>query len=177
MSTGSLEQVILVDEQDRETGTMEKMQAHREGKLHRAFSVFIFDTAGRLLLQRRAEGKYHSPGLWTNTCCSHPRPGETNEEAASRRLQEEMGIRCELKEVFSFTYKAAVENGLTEHEYDHVFFGTCNDVPVINKEEVSEWKYESLAAIASDIKLHPDHYTVWFRLVFDRMLKLRSDVH
>jgi isopentenyl-diphosphate delta-isomerase len=174
MKTDELEQVILVDEQDGEIGAMEKLQAHREGKLHRAFSVFIFDTAGRLLLQRRAEGKYHSPGLWTNTCCSHPRPGETNAAAASRRLQEEMGIRCELKEIFSFIYKAEVENGLTEHEYDHVFFGTCNDIPEINTEEVSEWKYESLSAIANDIKAHPKHYTVWFKLVFDKIVELKK---
>lgn len=169
-----MEQVILVDEQDREIGTLEKMQAHREGKLHRAFSVFIFDMAGRLLLQRRAEGKYHSPGLWTNTCCSHPRPGETVEEAASRRLQEEMGIHCELREVFSFTYKAGVENGLTEHEFDHVFFGDYNEEPSINKEEVSEWKYESLTDTASDLEAHPEQYTVWFRLVFDKILELKN---
>jgi isopentenyl-diphosphate delta-isomerase len=153
---------------------MEKMQAHREGKLHRAFSVFIFDTAGRLLLQRRAEGKYHSPGLWTNTCCSHPRPGETTEKAASRRLQEEMGIRCELKQVFSFTYNAAVENGLTEHEYDHVFFGTCNDTPQINEEEVSEWKYESLEQIGFDLQKNPDRYTVWFRIIFANVKVLKE---
>ncbi|MCD6066083.1 MAG: isopentenyl-diphosphate delta-isomerase [Bacteroidetes bacterium] len=172
-----MEQVILVNEQDKELGTMEKMQAHLEGKLHRAFSVFIFDTAGRLLLQKRALDKYHSAGLWTNTCCSHPRPGETTADAALRRLEEEMGMRCELKHIFSFVYKAGMENGLTEHEYDHIFFGSYSESPSINREEVSEWKYESLAAIAENMKAHPDQYTVWFKLVFERILEQRSNTH
>src|ERR1700740_2951379 len=123
MQAGQMEYVILVNEQDEETGSMEKMQAHVEARLHRAFSVFVFNSLDKLLLQRRAKGKYHSPGLWTNTCCSHPRPGEKTIDAAKRRLMEEMGFECELHPAFSFIYKAELDNNLTEHEFDHVYFG------------------------------------------------------
>lgn len=170
----AMEYVILVNERDEETGTMEKMQAHVEAKLHRAFSVFVFNSANELLLQRRANDKYHSPGLWTNTCCSHPRPGEKIIEAAKRRLQEEMGFECELEYSFNFIYKAGLENGLTEHELDHVFIGSFDGIPEPNTEEVSEWKYESMENIAANMKLHSEEYTAWFKIVFDRVVKLRK---
>ena len=139
-----MEQVILVDEQDRPIGLMEKQAAHIGPHLHRAFSVFIFNSKGELLLQQRALSKYHSPGLWTNTCCSHPRAGETLEEATSRRLKEEMGMSCPIHEVYTFIYMAPVGQGLTEHEFDHVFIGQSDDIPAINTEEVASWKYMSI---------------------------------
>jgi isopentenyl-diphosphate Delta-isomerase len=159
-----MEQVILVDEHDHETGTMEKMQAHVEGKLHRAISVFLFSTKGELLLQQRAFGKYHSSLLWTNTCCSHPRPGETPKDAATRRLQEEMGITCELKEAFSFIYKAELDHNLTEYEYDHVFTGVTDALPAPDKTEVAGWKYVDIDTLKQDIHAHPEKYTEWFKI-------------
>ena len=161
--------VVLVDEQDQQLGIMEKMAAHIVPRLHRAFSVFIFNSKGELLLQQRAFSKYHSPGLWTNTCCSHPRNGEMVGKAAERRLLEEMGLRCEMKEIFTFTYKAPVGLGLIEHEFDHVFFGQCDQEPIINLEEVAAWKYMSLDDIATDMKAHPDSYTEWFKISFDEV--------
>ena len=137
-----MEQVILVDEKDKEIGLEEKIKAHKEGKLHRAFSVFVFNQKGEMLLQRRALTKYHSGGLWTNTCCSHPRKGEDVDKAASRRLKEEMGFSCGLKEVFSFIYKTGFDNGLMEHEFDHVFVGAYESEPKINPEEVAEYKWD-----------------------------------
>ena len=166
-----MEQVILVNEQDQQIGIMEKMAAHIVPRLHRAFSIFIFNSHGELLLQQRAFTKYHSPGLWTNTCCSHPRNGETLEAATSRRLQEEMGMSCEMHEVFTFIYKAPVGLGLTEHEFDHVWFGATDDTPVINTEEVASFKYMSLDAIATDMKAHPECYTEWFKISFDEITK------
>lgn len=166
------EEVILVDENDRETGRMEKMQAHVEGKLHRAFSVFIFNKSGELLLQKRAAGKYHSAGLWTNTCCSHPRAGENTDAAAHRRLKEEMGIDCILTHQFSFIYKAQLDNGLTEHELDHVYTGMCNDAAKPDPEEADGWKYMKPEEIEKDLELNPSHYTVWFRLIFPRIKNL-----
>jgi isopentenyl-diphosphate Delta-isomerase len=159
-----MEQVILVDEHDHEKGTMEKMQAHVEGKLHRAISVFLFSTKGELLLQQRASGKYHSSLLWTNTCCSHPRPGETPKDAATRRLQEEMGITCELKEAFSFIYKAELDHNLTEYEYDHVFTGIIDALPAPDKTEVAGWKYVDIGTLKQDIQEHPEKYTEWFKI-------------
>ena len=167
-----MEQVILVNEQDQQIGIMEKMAAHLVPRLHRAFSIFIFNTDNQLLLQQRAFTKYHSPGLWTNTCCSHPRNGESLEQATSRRLQEEMGMSCEMHEVFTFIYKAPVGLGLVEHEFDHVWFGTTNATPVINTEEVASWKYMSLDDIAADMKAHPEQYTEWFKISFDEIKKL-----
>ena len=164
-----MEQVILVDEQDRPIGLMEKQAAHIGPHLHRAFSVFIFNSKGELLLQQRALSKYHSPGLWTNTCCSHPRAGETLEEATSRRLMEEMGMVCPIHEVYTFIYMAPVGQGLTEHEFDHVFIGQSDDIPAINTEEVASWKYMSLDDLSEDLKLHPEHYTVWFKITFEEM--------
>ena len=161
--------VILVDLDDQEIGKMEKMQAHVEAKLHRAFSVFIFNSKGELLLQQRAFTKYHTPGLWTNTCCSHPRHGETTAEAAHRRMVEEMGFDCDFEEVFSFHYKAKFSNELTEHEIDHVFVGFSDQAPVINPEEVAEYRYANMETLAKEIKDMPENFTIWFRIAFDRV--------
>lgn len=163
------EYVILVDEQDRELGLMEKMQAHREGKLHRAFSVFIFNSKKQLLLQRRAYNKYHSAGLWTNTCCSHPRKGEITETAANRRLQEEMGMACELKYRFIYRYEAKLENDIVEHELDYVYTGVTDRLPVINKEEVAEYRYAYMEEVENDISQNPQNYTEWFKLILSRV--------
>lgn len=165
-----MEQVVLVDEQDIQIGLMEKQAAHVTPHLHRAFSIFIFNSKGELLLQQRALSKYHSPGLWTNTCCSHPRAGETTAEAAQRRLMEEMGMACEMREVYTFIYKAPVGQGLTEHELDHVFIGQSDDTPSINHEEVESWKYMSLNDLKKDIQLHPELYTEWFKITFEEMV-------
>ena len=164
-----MEQVVLVDEQDHPIGLMEKQAAHIRPHLHRAFSVFIFNSEGELLMQQRALSKYHSPGLWTNTCCSHPRDGETLAEATSRRLMEEMGMRCGMHEVYTFIYKAPVGQGLTEHEFDHVWIGRSDDTPKINREEVESWKYMSLSDLKKDIQLHPELYTEWFKITFEEM--------
>jgi isopentenyl-diphosphate Delta-isomerase len=161
--------VILVDELDNPSGLMEKMQAHREAVLHRAFSVFLFNQQSELMLQQRALSKYHSPGLWTNTCCSHPRQGETVKQAADRRLMEEMGLKADMNQVFWFIYKADVGQGLTEHELDHVLIGYTDNEPVINPDEVETWKFESLDAIKKGMKQQPEQYTVWFRIIFDRV--------
>ena len=163
------ERVILVDEQDNEVGMMEKIEAHEKALLHRAFSIFVLNDAGQMMLQRRALSKYHSPGLWTNTCCSHPRPGESLEEATRRRIVEEMGFECEMHEVFSFIYKAAFDRGLTEHELDHVFMGIHNDDPLINPEEAEEWKWIDVDDLLADIKENPDNYTVWFKIALKEM--------
>jgi isopentenyl-diphosphate delta-isomerase len=165
-----MEEVILVNSDDSYVGTMEKMQAHREGKLHRAFSVYLRNDQGELLLQRRAEHKYHSAGLWTNACCSHPRPKEGNMEAAIRRLHEEMGITTSLDHLYHFTYHVEFDNGLTEHELDHVFLGEFNDAPIPNPEEVMEWKYMSADDIIKDVKKNPENYTEWFKLSFEIVL-------
>lgn len=163
------EQVVLVDESDNEIGLMPKLEAHQRGLLHRAFSVFVYNSAGELLLQRRADEKYHSPGLWSNTCCSHPRKGETAADAARRRLHEEMGMECPLNEAFSFTYRSEFANGLIEHEFDHVFFGSTDELPQPNSAEVSGWKYVSEADLAGDIEENPDSYTEWLKIVFGRV--------
>lgn len=160
------EQVILVDTNDNQIGLMAKMEAHEKAVLHRAFSVFTFNDKGQLLLQQRAADKYHSPLLWTNTCCSHQRNGESNLEAGKRRLFEEMGFSCELKEVFSFIYKAPFDNGLTEHELDHVMVGNYNENPVINKKEVESFKWMTLEEVKNDIDLQPETYTEWFKIIF-----------
>ena len=162
------EQVILVNEKDEPIGLMGKMEAHEKGLLHRAFSVFIFNSKQEVLLQQRAACKYHSPNLWTNTCCSHPRAGETNQQAGERRLQEEMGLQVPLREVFSFIYKAPFDNGLTEHEYDHVLVGYSDAQPQINPEEVASWKWLSLEAIKEDILQAPERYTAWFKIIFEK---------
>lgn len=165
------EHVILVDRMDREIGTEEKLKAHREGKLHRAFSVFVFNSLGELLLQKRSETKYHSGGLWTNTCCSHPRLGESHSCAARRRLNEEMGVDCELTEFFSFIYHAKLENNLFEHELDHVFVGRYDGQPVPNPGEVDDWKWMDIEKLKRDVGKSPEHYTCWFKLILNRVLK------
>ena len=164
------EMVVLVNERDEVVGSMEKLGAHRTGTLHRAFSVFLFHEDGRLLLQKRAMSKYHSAGLWTNTCCSHPRPGEDLLSAASRRLKEEMGIDVPLVERFSFTYKADVGGGLQEHEYDHVFFGMWSGAVAPNSEEVEEWRFIAPEMLADDLARHPDRYTIWLRECWPRVM-------
>ncbi len=159
--------VALVDKKDREIGKEEKIKAHKEGKLHRAFSIFIFNKKGELLLQKRQNGKYHSPGLWSNTCCSHPRPGKDIKEEAERRLKEEMGIKANLKEVFSFIYKAKVGD-LIEYEFDHVFFGKFDGKPKPNKKEVKDWKWQNLKDLKEDIKKNPQKYTPWLRIILTK---------
>ena len=160
------EHVILVDETDTPVGTMEKMEAHRKALLHRAFSVFIFDSKGNMLLQRRAPGKYHSPGLWTNACCSHPRPGEDTREAALRRLQEELGFSTPLEKSFDFIYRTEFGNGLTEHEFDHVFIGRYDGPIAPDASEVSDYCFRSPAAIHEDLAVTPGRFTTWFHLAF-----------
>ena len=158
-------QVILVDEKDKEIGVMDKMQAHQEGKLHRAFSILVFNSKGEMLIQKRAAEKYHSAGLWTNACCSHPQPLETTIESAKRRLMEEIGLSCSLDFAFKFQYLTEFENGLIESELDHVFVGITNNIPVINPREVSDFKYVSIEELMKDIEENPDQYTYWFRLI------------
>jgi isopentenyl-diphosphate delta-isomerase len=165
------ESVILVNNHDKMTGTMDKMAAHRLGKLHRAFSVFVFNTSGELLLQQRAYSKYHSGGLWTNTCCSHPRLGESITEAAYRRLNEEMGITCILDHVFNFTYNARVGHGLIENEFDHVFFSISDDIPQPDPGEVADFIYIQPDKLAVQLKEHPERYTSWLAICFDRVLE------
>lgn len=164
-----MESVILVDAMDRPRGLMEKMEAHIKAELHRAFSVFIFNHKGETMLQRRALSKYHSPGLWTNTCCSHPREGETVDEAALRRMEEEMGFTTEVKKVFDFVYKAEVGQGLIEHEFDHVLIGFYENPPVLNPEEAMDWKWMNMADIANEMETNPERFTVWFRIAFPRV--------
>jgi len=161
-----IEEVILVDADDRPTGTMEKIEAHRKALLHRAFSVFIFNRKGEMLLQRRSSQKYHSAGLWTNACCSHPRPGEDTCVAAMRRLQEELGFTTGLEKRFDFIYRSEFENGLTEHEFDHVFTGVWDEVVLPNREEVSDHCYKTMEEIRADLDAHPEQYTSWFHLAF-----------
>lgn len=161
--------VILVDEHDVQTGTMEKMEVHLKALLHRAFSVFVFNEKGEMLLQKRATKKYHSAGLWTNACCSHPKPGEETLTAAEIRLQQEMGFNVVLKKAFEFIYKAPFENGLTEHEYDHVFIGSYNGEIVPDAEEVSDYCYKSVEDIKNSIQSHPQNYTEWFKIAFPKM--------
>lgn len=166
--------LILVNELDHPIGTAGKMEVHREGLLHRAFSVFVFNTDGKLLLQKRAEGKYHSAGLWTNTCCSHPAPGEDTLEAAKRRLQEEMGFVTELHKIFEFTYKADFDNGLTEHEYDHVFAGIYDGAIHPDKAEVQDTALLTLEEIEKRIQTSPSEYTEWFKIAFPLLKEWRA---
>ena len=162
------ELVILVDENDNQIGLMPKMEAHEKAVLHRAFSVFVFNSKNELMLQQRALHKYHSPGLWTNTCCSHQREGESNVEAGMRRLQEEMGFSVALEETISFIYKAPFDNGLTEHELDHILIGHSDASPLINEDEVAAWQWMDLEDVKLDIIEKPDLYTEWFKIIFDK---------
>ena len=161
------ENVILVTTNDEQIGLMPKMEAHEKAVLHRAFSVFVLNEKNEIMLQQRASHKYHSPLLWTNTCCSHQRDGETNLQAGNRRLQEEMGFETELKQLFHFIYKAPFDNGLTEHELDHVMIGYYNGEPKINPEEVENWKWMGIEEVQKDMQSHPEVYTVWFKIIFD----------
>ena len=165
-----MEQVILVDEKDVATGTIDKMEAHEKAVLHRAFSVFIFNSKDEMLLQQRARTKYHSAGLWTNSCCSHPRPGEDTSAAALRRLQEEMGFTTPVKKVFDFVYKAGFANGLTEHEFDHVFVGKYDGKIEPDPKEVGDYAYWPMETIEERIKLHPESFTVWFHIAFPKVM-------
>jgi isopentenyl-diphosphate Delta-isomerase len=171
-----MEEVILVNEQDIETGTIEKLEAHRKGILHRAFSIFIFNNKNEMLLQQRAMNKYHSGGLWTNACCSHPKPGETTEAAATRRLKEELGFEAPLEKIFDFTYKASFENGLTENEFDHVFTGVYTGEINFNKHEVQDVCFRSMADIESAMQTHPGKFTAWFFLAFPMIKKWQNEV-
>ncbi len=172
-----MEEVILVNEQDEQTGVMEKMQAHREGRLHRAFSIFIFNNRGEMLLQQRAFNKYHSGGLWTNACCSHPKPNESTAAAAIRRLKEELGFETTLEKVFEFSYKADFENGLTEYEFDHVFSGVYNGEIKINTAEVHDFCYRAIDEIESSLQSHPQKFTEWFKIAFPLMQKSLAEIN
>jgi len=171
-----MEYVVLVDEKDTEIGVMEKMEAHEKGLLHRAFSVFTFNSKGELLLQKRASSKYHSGGLWTNTCCSHPREGESPIDAAHRRLMEEMGFDCSLNKAFDFIYKRALDNDLTEHELDHVFIGNFDGVPEMNPEEVEDYKYIGIEELIVDIEKSPQNYTEWFKICLAEVIKNKDSL-
>ncbi|MCF2520799.1 isopentenyl-diphosphate Delta-isomerase [Dyadobacter sp. CY351] len=160
------DQVVLVNEDDMEIGLMPKLEAHQKGVLHRAFSVFIFNSNGEMLLQQRAFGKYHSEGLWSNTCCSHPLPAESAHHGAVRRLSEEMGISADLQFLFTFQYRVKLENGLTENELDHVFWGISDDEPNINLSEANDFKYMKMADIKADMNQNPEAYTEWFKICF-----------
>jgi|YelNatPaOPRAMG01_1025707.scaffolds.fasta_scaffold12729_2 isopentenyl-diphosphate delta-isomerase len=166
------EDVIIVDENDNEVGVKEKMEAHKEGRLHRAFSIFIFNSKGELLIQKRSRSKYHSGGLWSNTCCSHPKPGESIGDAAHRRLREEMGFDCDLKEVFHFIYRANLNNELTEYELDHVFIGRYDGEVNPNPSEVEDWKWVNINDLKKDMEQNPNKYTVWFKIALDRVISL-----
>tara|TARA_Y100000741_G_scaffold314968_1_gene260642 strand:+ start:315 stop:833 length:519 start_codon:yes stop_codon:yes gene_type:complete len=163
----SEEKVILVDKNDNQVGLMPKLEAHEKGLLHRAFSIFVFNSRYELLLQKRASSKYHSGGLWTNTCCSHPREGEDTLDAANRRLDEEMGIKTSLRKVYDFIYKAELDNQLTEHEFDHVFYGVCDRDPILNKDEAEDFKWVDMETLNNDIIKNGNNYTVWFKIAFE----------
>lgn len=162
-----MEEVILVNEEDQPIGQMEKMEAHQKGLLHRAFSVLIFNSSEQVLLQKRASSKYHSGGLWTNTCCSHPRPGESVLDAANRRLMEEMGMTADLTERFHFIYKTDLDNDLVEHELDHVLVGQSDDLPKLNSDEAEDFKYIDLETLKEELKSSPENYTVWFKIIME----------
>lgn len=168
-------QVILVDTRDRQIGVEEKLEAHKKGNLHRAFSAFVFNSKGKLLLQKRAEDKYHSGELWTNTCCSHPAPGESIKEASERRLWEEMGIKADLSEITSFIYKVNFENGLTEHEFNHIVIGKFDGDPKPDPSEVSDWKWEDPKIALGDLEKNPQNYTYWFRLCFKDIIEKANE--
>jgi isopentenyl-diphosphate delta-isomerase len=165
------EKVVLVDENDREIGIEDKIKAHKEGKLHRAFSIFIFNSKGEMLLQKRAKNKYHSGGLWTNACCSHPRPNESLENAVHRRLKEEMGFDCQLNKAFHFIYKVNFENGLKEYEFDHVFIGVYDGKVNPNLDEVEDFKWVDIDTLIKDVQCNGDKYTYWFKVALPKVLE------
>ncbi len=164
------EQIILVDQNDQQIGTAEKLWVHQQGRLHRAFSIFVINSQGQLLLQKRAIAKYHSGGLWTNTCCSHPRPDESILSAGDRRLQEEMGFACELSEIFSFIYNSPLDHGLIEYEYDHVLLGKFDGEPILNPLEAEDWQWIDLDQLKLALVTHPELYTFWLKACFDKFL-------
>ncbi len=169
------EYVVLVNENDEPLGTMEKMEAHEKGLLHRAFSIFIFNAQGEMLIHQRAKHKYHSGGLWTNACCSHPRENENPVQAAHRRLMEEMGFDCELKKAFEFTYKSKLDNELTEHEYDHVFLGEYGSEPPFNTDEVADYKYIAVDELLVNINENPELYTEWFKIAIKKVVEFKNN--
>ncbi len=171
------EYLILVDENDEQTGIMEKQEVHRKGLLHRAVSVFVFNSKGEWLLQQRAFDKYHSGSLWSNACCTHPFPGESNLDAANRRLIQEMGLSCPLNEVFQFTYKETLANELIENEFDHVFVGISDNHPCINLVEVMGYRYMSTLDLLNDVTNKPEQYTVWFRHMVHRVHEQLNTIH
>ena len=166
--------LVLVDDHDNPIGVAEKLEAHRSGHLHRAFSIFIFDSDGNLLLQKRAQTKYHSGNLWSNTCCGHPRPNESTKDAAERRLVEEMGFICELEEIFSFIYRVKVDETLFEHEFDHVFIGRFGGSPTPNPEEVSDWKWVAIGELEKDIACEPEKYSYWLKISLEKVLRMHQ---
>ena len=163
--------VILVDQNDQEIGQMNKLESHEKGVLHRAISVLIFNSKGEWLIQRRAQEKYHSPGLWTNTCCSHPMPNENSKTAAERRLKEEMGMTVNLKFSFKFTYKVDFDNGLTENELDHVYFGCSDDLPILNKNEAMDYEFKTFDSLMDSLKYYPEKYTEWFKIMMPKVIE------
>ncbi|MEK6837593.1 MAG: isopentenyl-diphosphate Delta-isomerase [Nanoarchaeota archaeon] len=165
-----MDYVILVDGKDNPVGKEEKLEAHRQGKLHRAFSIFVFNSKGEVMMQKRHRNKYHSGGLWTNTCCSHPRPDESVLQAAHRRLKEEMGFDCELKEAFSFVYEVKLDKGLIEHEFDHVIIGKFDGAPKVNAEEAEDWNWMKIDELHRDVKANPQNYTRWLQIAIDRVV-------
>ncbi len=177
MESNVVNNVILVDKDDAPIGVMEKMEAHRKALLHRAVSVFVFNTKGEWLLQRRATAKYHSGSLWTNTCCTHPFPEETNAHSASRRLKQEMGLEVTLTEIFHFIYHEKLDNELTEHEYDHVFMGVSDAVPAINNDEVMDYRYVSYSELKDEVIRFPEHFTYWFKKIMDDVFLQFNQVH
>lgn len=166
-----IDKVVLVDANDQPIDTMDKLEAHQKGLLHRAFSIFVFNSKKEFLLQKRASDKYHSAGLWSNTCCSHPRPDESLLDAANRRLQEEMGLNANLDALYSFIYKVAFTDGLIEHELDHVIVGFSDDIPLLNKDEASDWKYMSYEELHAMIQNKPDAFTEWFKMCYEKVFK------
>ena len=166
------ELLVLVDAEDKEVGLMEKMEVHRCGLLHRAFSVLLYNEQGEMLLQQRALLKYHGGGLWTNACCSHPKPGEKLEDAVNRRLKEELGLTSDCRKIHHFIYRAELDNGLIEHEFDYIFVGLAKDTPQINEEEVADWKFVNVGLLKKDIQNYPQHYTPWFKLIMEQMANI-----
>jgi len=171
-----MEEVILVNSKDEEIGSQEKLEAHKHGSLHRAISVILFNSRGEMLLQKRASSKYHSGGLWTNACCSHPRPNETSQEAAKRRLEEEMGIKAYPEFAYKFIYQTALDNELVEHEYDHVFIVTSDEEPKLDTKEASDYKYMKIDELKSEIKNNPEDYTVWFKIIIENYDRLNNQI-
>jgi len=169
-----MNQVILVDENDNEIGVEEKISAHKAGKLHRCFTIFVFNSKGELMLQKRAKEKYHSGGLWTNTCCGHQQPGDPGNKTAHDRLQEEMGFDCDLKEIFTFTYRAELDNDITEHELDHVYVGYYDRGPKLNSDEADDWQWITPDKLRQDVHDYPDKYTFWFKLIIERVLSFQK---